>query len=315
MNKFRAWQFWGKFLGPLLGTIYLYLPSFDVSSIPLFNAATYAPLTTIVFIIITIPIVFLFCKNVELKKPVDPIPIWKDSEAKQVIFDISKLFVIYVASLTALWVVFAQIMPIGVIFFQIATEDPSSIWLIYIPPLAGAIIGMFVTKRVIIPMKLHDNHVLIGASICVTLSLFTFIQFADHEPSYIYYIGCTILFLAFGILATAFRSIYSKTVGNSRHLAVLMSLLFSVGAIGQIVGPVFSSFFIEIDCTSASSSDAWGYGSCTMSGLNIAVSVGIGAMALSTVFTAVLLYFIGIPSLEKNMKDLQNLDDSFGEIN
>lgn len=295
-----------------IGTIYLYLGPYNFGDVSL-NSATLPPLTTIVLELITIPVVIMFCREIETVKLMseDKIPIWKDKEAKQVLVDVLKLFVVYIVSMMSLWVVFAQIMPIGVLMFQISSDDLSNIWIIYLPPVIGALLGMIVTRRVIGQLSVSDDLVLVVASIGVTVSLVAFIQFKTVEHAAIFFVGGTSLFFFFGIQATAFRTIYSQTVGDSRHLNVMMSLLFVGGALGQIIGPIFSSLFISVECDSASSSSSgFDFSGCEMSGLNIGIIISIVLMALATLYTAALLFYFKLPSLEKGRMNYELINES-----
>ena len=190
-----------------MATVFLYIPSVDFGPVHL-NSATYPALCTIILELIILPPCILFTGNIHQPHvdEEDKIPVLQDPVAKQMMIDSTKIFVIFGASLIALWLVFSQIMPIGVILFGIASDDPSQIWEIYLPPIIGGVLSMIIVKRL---TAIPDTTILMVAAIGLIVSMFTFFQYAEKEPSYIYYIGGSALFFFNGTLATAFRSIYS----------------------------------------------------------------------------------------------------------
>ena|SRR3990167_515562 len=92
----------------------------------------------------------------------------------------------------------------------------------------------------------------------------------------------------------------------------MMSLLFVVSSIGQIIGPVISSVITvgtAENCTACGeyfALDEWNFECCALQNLNVAVAIAVGILSIATVYTGILLFVFKVPSLERRLTEIRN---------
>eukprot|EP01094_Clydonella_sp_ATCC50884_P020096 TRINITY_DN4096_c0_g1_i3.p1 TRINITY_DN4096_c0_g1~~TRINITY_DN4096_c0_g1_i3.p1 ORF type:complete len:495 (-),score=32.92 TRINITY_DN4096_c0_g1_i3:123-1508(-) len=277
MNRYRSWGFWGRLAGPLVGTVALYLPHYNI---PLgndysmvLNGMTYPPLATAIFCVLALPLC-AFAPDLPVQGQDENEP-----EAKETIKNVLLISAVSVAATICFWIMFSQIMVIGVFMFQIVTDisDAEQLWLIYLPPIIGAVVSMIAIKRFIQPdpesSPIIDEQTLLYLSgVGLALSMGSLLQFKTVENKWVYYIGGSLIFFFNGIFTTAFRTVYSKVCGQSPHLSFFLSWMNILTTIGGVIGPAVSGLIITVDNDGV------------VSGLNIAVPIAVAILASSLVF-------------------------------
>ena len=183
------------------------------------------------------------------------VPFWKDPPTVKLFIRSCILNIHFWAACVTMWTIFSQINALSVILFGMST-DPRWAWLPFIPFFLGLVLGwasvLYVivllvlvldnklTKRLSLSLSLSlslrwplslfftDKQMMLAAPFIMVLTLFCFFQYATKTHAFVFYIGTTVLYMAFNIYNTAYQSYYTKVRALSRSRTLSLARFSSI---------------------------------------------------------------------------------------
>jgi MFS family permease len=265
MNSFRLVSTLGRMIGPSIGAAVMWVGASKVGPFVV-SGLTIPPLVSIGLGVVLLPFVAFYYgrdddsgddgytqldadyKQLDTDDGGDGrvrMRFWLDPSVRKLLPDVIKMNVAMLLWLSGLWLIFSQMVPIGMFEYSVV-DSQGNLWIPFMPLAVGSLVAMLLLKRV----QAHTGGIseftlLMASSVGMMLATVPLFPFTSHPSKWFFYVGTGVFFLFNAVAQTSIRAIYSRVVGHSRYIGVLLSLLFVSGGIAQLVGSSIASAIVS----------------------------------------------------------------------
>lgn len=249
MNQTRVAAIIARIMGPVISSVFLFVPS-SVWGNAIFNFSTWPALVAACVEWVALIGFVVFFRSAETSDTWDW-RLWRDPIIGSLWKDLATLLTIITLALTAMWVVFSQLIPICAFVYQ-NVDSLNNLWLVYLPMIIGAMAYSIIGAKIFERMNIQQAYQIILLLVFLVVGNTIIFPFSLHPSPWLFYVGAVLFFFGNSGVQTILRAAYAKIASSSAHLGVLLSLLWISNGLAQFIGSSISSSIVT-----PSISDSW----------------------------------------------------------
>eukprot|EP01064_Diplonema_japonicum_P028841 TRINITY_DN4528_c2_g2_i3.p1 TRINITY_DN4528_c2_g2~~TRINITY_DN4528_c2_g2_i3.p1 ORF type:complete len:470 (+),score=68.10 TRINITY_DN4528_c2_g2_i3:56-1465(+) len=292
---FRMYTFFGRFSGPLIGYLLLYIPESSLGQLK-FDGKT---LPGWVVVILDIVLLAGFCSKYFKDPSNGNTPLLEDEEEEEeeeenqqqqqqknnmtdLAFstkrDLATIVCANFLLLFGFWSIFGQMMPITMIRFNEGVKSASTVYGVCG---LGFYLSSVAYKRIAREKLFSEGSLAcigtcIAAAACCLLFQYSSDYDTDKSHMWMWYLGCGLTVFGFSMASSTTAALYSIVVDETSMLMPLLALLAVSSALGRFAGPSFSSLLLHFDAVNGTlPCDREHLGNCSLQPSSVNTLVGM----------------------------------------
>ena len=230
MNNFRTTGLISRVISPSIATIFLYTPDSHIGKVSLNYATIPVLITMCLALIVCICTIFLFRDRPRGETSASFL-FWREHEMRSISKRVILINIILTLLLSGVWALMSQLIPICLFVYEII-HDIETLWYPYIPLIVGSLLSSIVLKR----FMFDEFYLLIASLLGLCIATVFLVPFSAHPSQWLFYVGAAFFFLFNTSSQTILRGMYSRMIGISRYIGILLSLLFISNGVAQLIG-------------------------------------------------------------------------------
>lgn len=236
MNQTRIAAICARILGPVIGSIFLFVPS-QVSGSLVLNYATFPALIAACLELLTflgIAVAYQRDQEGQVEEHWNW-RFWQDQELRGVLKELLSILAIITCSMTAMWLLYSQLIAICGFVYEVV-DGLNNLWVVYLPLIVGSFGYSLVVDRLFNWLSFGQLAQVYALALLLLIGAVLLFPFSAKPEAALFYAGGVIFFLANSGIQTILRAVYARFACQTLYLGMLLSLLSIANGVAQFIG-------------------------------------------------------------------------------